>query len=80
MCFSAVDIASMPAEKFPLIQRALKSVVDLVAARKMHSPLPLQVYGISEVEKSFRSMQSGKNTGKMVIQMNNEEAVLVSEF
>ena len=78
--FSAVDIASMPAEKFPLIQRALKSVVDLVAAGKMHSALPLQVYGVSEVERSFRSMQSGKNTGKMVIQMNNEEAVLVSEF
>jgi len=25
-------------------------------------------------------MQSGKNTGKMVIKGNNEEAVLVSEF
>lgn len=40
---------------------------------------PLKVYKVSELEKAFRTMQSRTNIGKIVIEMDEEASVKVSD-
>jgi NADPH:quinone reductase-like Zn-dependent oxidoreductase len=53
-------------------------VIPLVVAGKLHTVQPLQVYGISDIEKAFRYMQGGRTSGKIVFEMRKEDPVLVS--
>lgn len=39
---------------------------------------PLHVYTMSQLEDAFRCMQSGNNTGKIVIEVQPDDNVLVS--
>jgi NADPH:quinone reductase-like Zn-dependent oxidoreductase len=77
--FSAVDVAEMSVERTLLMAKALKAVISLVVAGKLHTAQPLQIYGISDIEKAFRYMQSGRTSGKIVFEMRKEDPVLVSE-
>jgi NADPH:quinone reductase-like Zn-dependent oxidoreductase len=61
-----------------LIAKALKAVIPLVAAGELRVAQPLQVYGISDIEKAFRYMQSGRTSGKIVFEVRKEDPVLVS--
>lgn len=76
--FTAVDLSALMRERPKWVQKSLQSVMDLIVAKKLHVPQPLKVYGISEVENAFRSLQSGRNSGKMVVEMRDDEIVLVS--
>lgn len=76
--FTAVDLSALMRERPKCIQESFQSVMDLIVAKKLHVPQPLKVYGISEVEDAFRSLQSGRNSGKTVIEMRNDDIVLVS--
>ena len=75
--FSAVDMATMGRERPAHTRKVLESVVNLVEAGSLHASRPLQVYRLSEVEQAFRHMQSGKNMGKLVVEINKEEQVPV---
>ncbi|EAW07064.1 putative polyketide synthase [Aspergillus clavatus NRRL 1] len=74
--FSAVDLAAIMVERPHLLQRALQTVIDLVGQGLMHAAGPLHVHPASAVEEAFRYMQSGKNTGKTVVEMNADDQVL----
>lgn len=76
--FSAVDVAEMSVERPLLITKALEAVIPLVVAGKRRTAQPLQVYGISDIENAFRSMQSGSTSGKIVFEIRKEDPVLVS--
>jgi NADPH:quinone reductase-like Zn-dependent oxidoreductase len=76
--FSVIDVAEMTSERPLLIAKVLKAVIPLVVAGKLRTAQPLQVYGISDIEKAFRSMQSGRTSGKIVLEMRKEDPVLVS--
>ena len=60
-----------------MIHNALLNVMDLMAEKKLHVPQPFQVFGIAEIENVFRRLQSGQNSGKMVIEMRKHDIVLV---
>ena len=51
--------------------------MTLITAKKFHAPQPLQVFGISEIEIAFRHFQSGRNSGKMVIEMRKHDKIHV---
>ncbi|KAF2158513.1 hypothetical protein M409DRAFT_71605 [Zasmidium cellare ATCC 36951] len=54
---------------------------DILARGKLEilAPVePLQVYGVSEIEKAFRVMQAGKTSGKIVVNMDPNEQVEAS--
>jgi hypothetical protein len=51
--------------------------VKLVADKKLHLPEPFRVYGVSEIEHVLRLFQSGRNIGKMAIELRSEEPVNV---
>ncbi|KAF7879091.1 hypothetical protein EAF04_000291 [Stromatinia cepivora] len=75
--FSAVDLATMTPARPLLIRKAFTAVMNLFKAGQIHTAKPLHVYKISEIEKAFRFMQSGKNSGKIVIDMDEAEKIPV---
>jgi len=76
--FSAIDVAEISVKRTLLMTKALKTVISLLVAGKLRTAQPLQVYGISDIENAFRSMQSGRTSGKIVFEMRKEDPVLVS--
>jgi len=49
------------------ISGILSAVVELAAEGKIKPPSPVQVFAAGETEQAFRTMQSGKITGKIVL-------------
>ncbi|KAK2813768.1 Type I Iterative PKS [Emmonsiellopsis sp. PD_5] len=75
--FSGIDLASMATgEGVLLVQKSFKAVMELMEEGKLRPAEPLQVYKISEVETALRTMQSGKNIGKMVVEIDKNDSVL----
>lgn len=60
-----------------LVRRTFDAIMGLIAAKKFHAPQPLQTFGISEVENAFRNFQSGRNFGKMIVEMREHDNVHV---
>lgn len=77
--FLAVDMAHLARTK-PKLQRDLMAkVLDLIGrADFTGNPSPLHVYPVSKVEAAFRYMQSGKNTGRIIVRMEDGDVVPVS--
>ncbi|PYH70166.1 MDR/SDR family oxidoreductase [Aspergillus vadensis CBS 113365] len=57
------------------VRAALEAVMRLMGEGKLHPQEPTLVYGVSELEKAYRHMQSGKNLGKIVIEMRHTDIV-----
>ncbi|OJJ38044.1 hypothetical protein ASPWEDRAFT_106140 [Aspergillus wentii DTO 134E9] len=74
--FSVVDLSSLLVDRPAVCSAALESVYSGIAQGKLQPPQPVSVYGVGEMEKAFRSMQSGKHVGKMVIEMRKDDQVM----
>ncbi|KAJ8123005.1 hypothetical protein ONZ43_g943 [Nemania bipapillata] len=72
--FSAVDLVHLSQSDEELTARLLKSTLGLLEQGARH-PSPLHVYPVSKVEDAFRYLQSGKNTGRIVIGVNPTDKV-----
>ncbi|RAH59477.1 polyketide synthase [Aspergillus piperis CBS 112811] len=57
------------------VRAALEAVMRLMGEGKLHPQEPTLVYGVGELEKAYRHMQSGKNLGKIVIEMRHADIV-----
>ena len=75
--FAAVDVANMTRERPALIREILGGILALVENRELHAARPLQVYPVSEITEAFRFLQSGKNPGKVVVDMGKNYLVPV---
>lgn len=73
--FRALDISTIPGERPAFGTKALDDVFALMLQGKLRPAQPLQTYSISEVEKAFRTMQSGKTYGKIVVDMRPDDVV-----
>ncbi len=76
--FAGVDLAAMLTDNSALLGELMQEVMDLLRKKQIWVPVPLHCYSVSRIEEAFRYMQSGKNTGKIVVDMNNEDLVPVS--
>lgn len=76
--FSALDIAAMTLERPDLVRETFESFFPLIEEGILTPPEPLSVYGVSELESVFRHMQTGKNMGKVVVEMRPDDMVQVS--
>ncbi|KAI1151541.1 hypothetical protein F4825DRAFT_354477 [Nemania diffusa] len=72
--FSAVDLVHLSQSDEELTSRLLKSTLGLLEQGAQH-PSPLHVYPVSQVEDAFRYLQSGKNTGRIVIGVDPTDIV-----
>lgn len=73
--FSALDISTFPRDRPHVSRKVLEEVYGLIVQGKLSPSKPLQVYGVSELEKAFRTMQSGKTFGKLVVEMRPDDVV-----
>ncbi len=55
--------------------QVMRHVISLFENKILHTARPLHVYDISQVETVFRRMQSGRVSGKMVMEMRPESEV-----
>lgn len=76
--FSAIDLAFKPKNRPPVIRRSFENAMILLQEGKMRPAHPLNVFGLAEIEKAFRYLQSGKHSGKIVIDYDLEDKVTVS--
>ena len=75
--FASVDLGVVATQARPLMQEIMTSVMALVTEGKIRPPQPLHIYSCSRIEEAFRYLQSGKNTGKTIIEFHDQEIVPV---
>ncbi|KAK0610048.1 KR domain-containing protein [Bombardia bombarda] len=73
--FCALDLLHISQTNLGLTRQLIQSVMSLIAEGHAASPAPLHVYPLKDVEKAFRYMQSGKNTGRIIIDIDRQEVV-----
>ncbi|KAG6354546.1 hypothetical protein INS49_004563 [Diaporthe citri] len=72
--FTAVDMLHIAQTNHQLTRElAEKIIAFLVAGHR--GPAPLQLFGAAQIEQAFRLIQSGANTGRVVISLSPEEVV-----
>jgi NADPH:quinone reductase-like Zn-dependent oxidoreductase len=62
-----------------LSYKLLQKTMDLARDGSIRSPSPLHVYDVDKVEDAFRYLASGKNSGRIVIRVNQSTKVQVGE-
>ena len=74
--FTGLDVPldSQQVEK----RRIWREIMTLYQKGSIRAPWPVTVFGISELEKALRTMQSGKHMGKMVLKPESDEMVRVA--
>ncbi|KAH9903662.1 polyketide synthase PksD [Xylariomycetidae sp. FL2044] len=70
--FSAVDLRHIMLHRPTIARGLLVKAMDLAQEGVISKPEPMHLYDICSVEDAFRYFQSGKNTGRTVIQINGE--------
>ncbi|KAF2014709.1 ketoacyl-synt-domain-containing protein [Aaosphaeria arxii CBS 175.79] len=73
--FHAVATDDMGTLRPTMFNKFLSGIVNMIAERKANLPYPLEVMKLSEVEKGFRSLMSGKSTGKFVLKVEQGDIV-----
>ncbi|KAG6160158.1 Type I Iterative PKS [Claviceps purpurea] len=68
--FSSVDLTIVAAERPQLMSRIMRSVMDLMIRGVIQPIGPIIERSIEEVEPSLRMLQSGKTSGKLVVDHN----------
>lgn len=75
--FSAIDIAAMATERPDLVSRNLTSVLKLFERGALRMVDPFKTFQITQVEEAFRYLQTGKQAGKVVVEVNSSAQVEV---
>ncbi|KUJ24392.1 uncharacterized protein LY89DRAFT_663132 [Mollisia scopiformis] len=73
--FTGVDFLAIIQQRPTKAQKILEAVFEFATAGNIHSPFPLQVHSISEIEKTFRMLQSGNSSGKFVLELKRDAEV-----
>lgn len=76
--FCAIDLHHIAQTNVRLTGQLVQAVMDLIALGEAACPTPLHVYPATQVEKAFRYMQSGRNTGRIIIDISHDYIVPVS--
>ena len=63
--------------RLPEKKQIWSEIVKLYEKGSIKAARPITVYGISELEKALRTMQSGKHMGKLVLLPRRDEMVKV---
>ena len=77
LSYFAVDIERMCSDRRDYVGSILREVIQQVKDEALH-PLPFQVFPISDIAGAFRHMAQAKHTGKIVVNIQDGEAITVS--
>jgi len=75
--FFAVDLRQIALNRKQMGRDLLHKTMELVGEGNLHCPRPLNLFPVSDVEGAFRYLQSGKNTGRIIIQIDPSAKVQV---
>ncbi len=75
--FSGVDMWLLANTKPRIFKRVLAKVIQMHEDNRVRLINPITVYSMSEIEQAMRQMQSGKHTGKIVIEAGPSDIVQV---
>jgi NADPH:quinone reductase-like Zn-dependent oxidoreductase/SAM-dependent methyltransferase len=75
--FHAIDLNEARKYRPCLLRQLWKDISALLSQGRISPPRPIHVYGIGEVEQAFRYLQSGKNTGKTVVEFRRDDLIKV---
>lgn len=78
--FAAMDLATLVKTNVKLGIELFTKVTELILDGSLRRPTPLHLYPLAEAEKAFRFMQSGNNTGRIIITRTENEQVTVSKM
>ncbi|KAH8889473.1 hypothetical protein GQ53DRAFT_869901 [Thozetella sp. PMI_491] len=74
--FTAVDMVHIQMTNKQLARQLMEKALHLAArADLVVRPSPLHLYPVSEVEKAFRYMQSGKHSGRILVSIEDGDMV-----
>ncbi|KAK1977921.1 type I polyketide synthase [Colletotrichum cereale] len=75
--FAAVDVFQLGKYKGNVLQDALCGVMEMFGKKQLRVVAPMTTFPVSEVDKAFRLMQSGKHMGKIVVVPKQTDLVKV---
>lgn len=75
--FFAVDLHHMAKTKPGFVSELMRKVLDLIVTKAIQYPHPIHIFGSSELESAFRTMQSGVEAGRIVIRVEPSAVVPV---
>ncbi|EAU32451.1 hypothetical protein ATEG_07067 [Aspergillus terreus NIH2624] len=73
--FSSVDLTLVAAKRPKIMGRVLSAVMRLLDDKTVKPITPISIVGISEVEVALRNLQSGRTSGKVVVNHLVDEQV-----
>ena len=75
--FAAVDLGDLIQLRPETLQRVFVKVMDLMRSGSIKPVSPIHEFAVADVEAAFRSLQSGKLIGKVVITPRSDDMVMV---
>lgn len=74
--FGAVDMHHIARTNIDLLRQLMINVLDLACRQDFVGiPTPIHVFPVSELEKAFRFVQSGKNSGRTIVALEDTEVI-----
>lgn len=73
--FASVDLALIIDVNPTVLSDLMGHVMTLAESKQISAPQPLRVFKASEIEAAFRYMQSGKQSGKLVVTFDDEDVI-----
>ncbi|MCJ1405286.1 hypothetical protein MMC11_008513 [Xylographa trunciseda] len=73
--FASVDFTYMKNDKSQELQEIMQEVMALMKDKKLSELKPVHVYKSSQLVEAYRYLQSGKSTGKTVIEFHPNDVV-----
>ena len=76
--FVGVNMAAIYNDNIPLSARLMDAVIQYQKEGVVKSLQPVTAMSFSQIEEAFRTMQTGKHIGKIVLSPSDEDLVSVS--
>ncbi len=76
--FASLDLAFMVREDEARLAKTLASVMELAREKKISCSTPLNIFPYGKLLHAFRLMQSGKHLGKIALEIQEGDTIMVS--
>jgi NADPH:quinone reductase-like Zn-dependent oxidoreductase len=76
--FEFIDVGLMADNDGPRFERVLEDIMRMVQEGAIKELNPVQVYPLAKLQEALRFMQTGAHSGKIVIELHDDDKVMVS--